>query len=130
MRGWRLAGTEQDSGTQADGEVIRLHLNSFDPPRVATGEPAQCRINPFAGKRSSLPTTSLKMSDSWGLALQAGVNYAIDRQWGLFASAARIDVKSDVEAVATMPGVPVPVSISTKIDFRPWTYQVGASYRF
>lgn len=84
----------------------------------------------FAGKRSSLPTTSLTMSDSWGLALQAGVNYAIDRQWGLFASAARIDVKSDVEAVATIPGVPVPVSIKTSIDFRPWTYQIGASYRF
>jgi outer membrane protein len=84
----------------------------------------------FAGKRSSLPTTSLKMSDSWGLALQAGVNYALDRQWGLFASVARVDVKSDVTAVATIPGVPVPVSVTTSIDFRPWTYQAGASYRF
>ena len=34
------------------------------------------------------------MSDSTGLALQAGVNYAISKDWGLFASIAKIDVKS------------------------------------
>lgn len=84
----------------------------------------------FTGIRSSLNTKSLSMSDSWGLALQGGVSYAINKEWGLFASVARIDVESDVEAVAVIPGVPVDVTVRTTVDFKPWTYTAGVFYRF
>ncbi|MBX3633983.1 MAG: OmpW family protein [Rubrivivax sp.] len=84
----------------------------------------------FTGVRSSLPASRLKMSDSWGPAVQVGLSYALAREWGLFASVARVWVKSDVEAVVNLPNVPVPVSVKTTVDFRPWTYSAGAFYRF
>ncbi len=76
----------------------------------------------FTDIKSSL-APQVDMSDSWGLALQAGINYAIDKQAGLFASIARIDVKSDIVAVAS-------TVLTTSIDFKPVTYSFGAYYRF
>ncbi|MBX3600872.1 MAG: OmpW family protein [Rubrivivax sp.] len=84
----------------------------------------------FSGIRSSLPVSKLTMSDSWGPAVQVGIGYAFARQWGMFASVARIWVESDVEAVVNLPAVPVPVTVRTTVDFRPWTYTAGVYYRF
>jgi outer membrane protein len=76
----------------------------------------------FVSIKSKL-APSVEMSDSVGLAVQAGVDYAINRQWGLFASVAAVQVKSDLVAVAS-------TVLTTTIDFRPITYSVGLSYRF
>lgn len=76
----------------------------------------------FASVRSTL-APQVEMSDSVGLAVQAGVNYAVNKQWGLFASVARVDVKSDLVAVAS-------TVLTTTIDFKPVTYSFGAWYRF
>ena len=77
----------------------------------------------FTDIKTSLPVDKVEMSDSWGWAVQAGFDYQITPQWGLFASIARVDVKSDL--VAT--GVTV---LTTTIDFKPITYAFGVSYRF
>jgi len=84
----------------------------------------------FTDIRSSLPTSKLEMSDSWGWAVQAGLSYAVRKDWGLFVSVTRLDVKSDVDAIATIPGVPVPVEVKTTIDLKPITYSLGLWYRF
>jgi outer membrane protein len=76
----------------------------------------------FVGIKSKL-ATDVRMSDSVGLAAQAGVDYAIDKQWGLFASVAALKVKSDLVAVGT-------TVLQTTIDFRPLVYSAGVSYRF
>ena len=52
----------------------------------------------FTDVNSSL-APDVKMGSSTGLALQAGLNYAITRTVGLFASIAKINVKSKVVAV-------------------------------
>jgi hypothetical protein len=36
----------------------------------------------------------------------------------------------DVDAIATIPGVPVPVEVRTTIDLKPITYSLGLWYRF
>ncbi len=77
----------------------------------------------FTGIRTTLPATSVSMSDSWGWALQGGVNYAVSARWGLFASVARLDVKSDVVAVNS-------TVLTTTVDFRPVTYAAGVWLRF
>lgn len=77
----------------------------------------------FTGIETSLPDTSVSMSDSWGWAVQAGLNYAAARNWGLFASIARVDVKSDLVAVGN-------TVLTTTIDFKPVTYSAGAWFRF
>lgn len=63
------------------------------------------------------------MSDSTGWAAQAGVDYALTRQWGLFASVAALKVRTKVVA----SGAAV---LQTTIDFRPIVYSLGVSYRF
>jgi outer membrane protein len=65
----------------------------------------------------------VNLSSSWGLAAQAGIDYAINPQWGLFASVAKVQVKSDLVAVGA-------AVLQTTIDFRPVTYAAGLSYKF
>lgn len=65
----------------------------------------------------------VQLSDSWGAAAQAGIDYAIDKRWGVFASVAVLKVKSDL--VATGATV-----LQTTIDFRPIVYSAGVAYRF
>ncbi len=66
---------------------------------------------------------NVEMGDSTGLAAQLGVDFAVDKNWGVFASVARVNVKSKL--VATGATV-----LQTTIDFRPTTYSLGVSYRF
>lgn len=65
----------------------------------------------------------VKLSDSAGLLVHGGVDWAINKDWGLFASVARVDVKSNLTATGA-------VVLRTTIDFRPWTYEAGFSFRF
>lgn len=76
----------------------------------------------FQGARSKL-APDVKMSDSVGPVVQAGLSYAMSKNWGGFASIARVDVQTRVVAVAS-------TVLTTDIDFRPWTYSAGLWYRF
>ncbi|MGZ5239141.1 MAG: OmpW/AlkL family protein [Caldimonas sp.] len=76
----------------------------------------------FTSVKSSL-ASDVKMGDSTGLALQAGINYAITKDIGAFASVAKLNVKSKVVAA----GASV---ITTTVDFRPIVYSAGVSYQF
>ena len=76
----------------------------------------------FTDVKSSL-APNVQMGSSTGLALQAGINYALTKDVGLFASIAKINVKSKV--VATGATV-----LQTTVDFRPIVYSAGVSYQF
>lgn len=76
----------------------------------------------FTGIRSRL-APQVEMSDSWGWAAHVGVDYAINKQWGLYGSYGKERVKSDLVAVAS-------TVLTTTINFRPTTYAFGVSYRF
>lgn len=65
----------------------------------------------------------VSLSDSWGWAAHAGLDWSLDKRWGLFASVSALKVKSDLVAV----GANV---IQTTIDFRPLVYSAGVSYRY
>jgi outer membrane protein len=71
--------------------------------------------NPFGWK--------VEMSDSTGLAAHAGVEWALRRDWGLWASVAAVKVESDL--VATGATV-----LQSTIDFRPITFGAGLYMRF
>ncbi len=76
----------------------------------------------FTGIRSSL-APRVAMGDSTGWAVQAGVDYAIDRRWGLFGSVAALRVRSKLVATGS-------TVLQTTIDFRPVVYSFGAAVRF
>ncbi len=77
----------------------------------------------FTGIETALPGKA-ELGDSTGLALQAGIDWSLGPNWGLWASAAKLKVKSKL--VATTPTT----VLTSTIDFRPTTWQFGASYRF
>ena len=76
----------------------------------------------FTSVKSKL-SSDAKLGDSYGLALQLGANYAVNRDWGLFASVARLDVKSKLVATGS-------TVLTTTIDFRPLVYSVGGYWQF
>jgi outer membrane protein len=76
----------------------------------------------FTNVKSTL-ASEVELSDSTGLAIQAGFDYAFSKEWGMFASIAKVWVKSKLVASGS-------TVLTTTIDFRPITYSIGASYRF
>jgi len=76
----------------------------------------------FSDIQSTL-APKVEMSDSFGMALQAGVNYTLSKQWGVFGSISAIDVSSKLVATGN-------TVLTTTIDFRPIVYTIGTSYRF
>ena len=65
----------------------------------------------------------VKLRDSVGLAGHVGLDYALSKDWGLFASFGMANVKSKL--VATGATV-----LQSTIDFRPRTYAAGAYFKF
>lgn len=63
------------------------------------------------------------MTDSWGLAAHAGIDWALSKRMGLYASIARVDVRTELMAVGNSV-------LTTSIDFRPWTYSAGLRVSF
>jgi outer membrane protein len=115
-----------DNVLSAKNVAPTLLFNYYFGEPTATWRPylgAGVNYTHFTDIRTSLPVQSVDMSDSWGLAVQAGINYAADRNWGLFASIARVDVKTDLVAVGS-------TVLTTTIDFKPITYSFGVWYRF
>jgi outer membrane protein len=65
----------------------------------------------------------VSLSDSLGLAAHAGLDVALSKNWGLYASAAASEVKSDLQAVGA-------TVLKSSISFRPRVYSAGVVYRF
>ena len=103
--------------------TLLLNYHFFSPtdalrPYVGAG----INYTRFTSVHSSL-APDVQLGYSTGLAIQAGVNYAITKDVGLFASIAKLDVKSKVVAV----GANV---LTATVDFRPITYTAGVTWRF
>ncbi len=103
--------------------TVLLNYHFFSPgdtwrPYIGAG----INYTRFTNVKSSL-APDVKMGSSTGLALQAGINYAITKDIGLFASIAKVNVKSKVVAVSS-------TVLTTTVDFRPLVYSAGVSYQF
>ena len=103
--------------------TLLLNYHFFGPdtalrPYVGAG----INYTKFTDVQSSL-ASNVQMGSSTGLALQAGINYALTKDVGLFASIAKINVKSKVVA----SGATV---LQTTVDFRPIVYSAGVSFQF
>ncbi|MFP5440142.1 MAG: OmpW/AlkL family protein [Gammaproteobacteria bacterium] len=69
--------------------------------------------------------TSLELDESLGLALQAGIDYAVNDKWMLNAAVWNIDI--DTEADVRVNGV---TAVVVDVEIDPWVYMIGAGYRF
>lgn len=69
--------------------------------------------------------SDLSLDDSWGAALQIGMDYKIDEKWMLNAAVWKMDI--DTTATARLGGT---TKIKVDVDIDPWVYMVGVGYRF
>ncbi|MBV6272989.1 OmpW family protein [Alcaligenaceae bacterium CGII-47] len=69
----------------------------------------------------ALAGSSLRLSDSWGLAAQIGVDVKLSERWFLNADIRYVDISSDVRLNGAYIG-------KARID--PWAATVGVGYRF
>ena len=68
--------------------------------------------------------TNIKMDDTYGLALQAGVDIMINRNWGAFIDVKKAFLRTD--ARGTLGGAP----IQAKVVLDPLVVHSGVTYRF
>lgn len=74
--------------------------------------------------------SNLSLSNSWGWAAQAGLDYQMNRNWLVNASVWYAKINTDVKFNYKLleSGAQVPVTIETDID--PWVYMVSVGYTF
>jgi len=65
--------------------------------------------------------TDLELDPSFGFAVEAGMDYAINAQWGVGLSAFYIDIETDAEANGD--------ELDT-VEIDPWVLLLSGSYKF
>lgn len=80
----------------------------------------------LAGLGGPLPM-KLKLDDSWGAAVQLGVDFAVSERWHVNASVRWIDI--DTEATFRARGLGTVIAVD-KVEIDPWVYQINLGYRF
>jgi outer membrane protein len=123
----------QASGSVAFlGEV--LSARSVSPTLLMTYHFGQAgdTVRPYVGMGLSYTRFSdvkspygwqVSLSESLGFAGHAGLDVALAKNWGVYASAAVSEVKTDLQAVGA-------TVIKSRISFRPRIYSAGVFYRF
>lgn len=66
----------------------------------------------------------LKLDDSWGVAFELGMDYALSDRWVVNAAVWYIDI--DTDAKFNFPGA----EVKTKVDIDPLVYMLGIGYKF
>lgn len=79
----------------------------------------------LAGAAGPVPL-DLSLDSSWGLALQAGVDYMVDTKWHVNASVRWIDINTDATFKSSL-GDTITVK-NVQID--PWVFQLNVGYTF
>lgn len=73
---------------------------------------------------NALKLNSLRLDDSWGFAMQAGMDYRINKNWLLNMSVWYMDISTKVKFNAGA----TPMAVKTRLD--PWVFMFSAGYRF
>ncbi|UVE17308.1 outer membrane beta-barrel protein [Pseudomonas sp. LS44] len=79
----------------------------------------------LTSQRESQGFSNLELDDSWGLAMQAGVDYMLTDHMLLNASVWYMDI--DTTASTDLAGVG---KVKVDVDVDPWVYMVGVGYKF
>jgi outer membrane protein len=74
-------------------------------------------------------SADLNLDDSFGYALQAGVDVPIDEHWAINAGVWYIDLGTTAEITAKADGVTA-AKVKFDVDIDPWVYNIGIAYKF
>jgi outer membrane protein len=81
-------------------------------------------VHAFIFKSFDGSVTQLKVNDNWGYALQAGVEYRLNRKWEAFVDYKRVWL--DVKATGQLAGAPV----RARVTLNPDVVSAGLKYHF
>jgi len=100
--------------------MLQYHFTDLGPFKPYVGVGVNYTV--FFNEKAKGGFTSFDLKDTFGLALQAGVDYMIDEHWG---------VNFDVKKIFLEPKVKVNNGlISGKVKIDPWLIGAGVTYRF
>jgi outer membrane protein len=103
--------------------------DSFNPALTGPSSPTIVSISDGTTTTpigAPLDAGDLNLDNSWGLSAQVGVDYQIDENWSINASARYIDI--DTKASFTAVGGTVPGHVSVDVD--PMVYSLMLGYKF
>ncbi len=102
--------------------------DSFNPALTGPDSPTIVSISDGTTTPVGAPldASDLNLHNSWGLSAQVGVDYQVDENWSINASARYIDI--DTKASFTAVGGAVPGHVSVDVD--PMVYSLMVGYKF
>lgn len=77
-----------------------------------------------SGAKSALGANNLSLDDSFGLAVEAGLDWRLNKSWVVNASVWRVQIETDA-TLNTALG-----KVKTEVTIDPWVYMVGVGYKF
>lgn len=99
------------------------NLGAFEP-YVGAGVNYTSFIDSELPAPAAVTINSIDYGDSWGPALQIGVDYRLDDHWSLNLDARRIWINTDV-SMETSAG-----PVTADVDIDPWVITTAIGYRF
>ncbi|MDI4666796.1 OmpW family protein [Xanthobacter autotrophicus] len=105
--------------------TLQYHFTDFGPFKPYIG--AGVNYTVFFNQDAKNPAfSSVDVHDAWGLALQAGFDWMIDRHWGI-----NFDVKKIfLEPSFTLQLAGSGAYLTGGADLNPWIFGTGITYRF
>jgi outer membrane protein len=116
------AGKLFDVRTLPPTLTLQYHFNTNGTIRPYVG--AGLNYTTFFDEDGTSGIKDIHLKDSWGLAANVGVDYAINKDWFVNADVKYIDM--DTTATLKAGGAPLKV----KVDIDPWVYGIGIGRRF
>jgi outer membrane protein len=74
-------------------------------------------------------SADLDLDDSFGLALQAGVDIPFNEHWALNVGVWYLDIDTTAEITAKANGATA-AKVKFDVDIDPWVYNIGVAYKF
>lgn len=103
--------------------TLQYHFTDFGPFQPYIG--AGVNYTVFYSQSVKNPAfSSIDVKDTWGIALQAGFDWMIDRHWGLNFDVKKIFLEPDFVLQAG------PAVLTGNADLNPWLIGGGVTYRF
>jgi outer membrane protein len=134
--------TGSSATTPSAGTVLSRVLPGAPPVTAVYHFTGLGAFQPYAGGGIA-PTFAFTVRDgfntggsigpSLGLVLQGGVDYMVNRNWGVFIDVKKMFAQSDGRATGINLGPPVgtiPAAASIKTNAQPWLCAMGLTYRF
>lgn len=112
-------------GQEGIQPYVGLGLNYTTFFSESTSAPFEATLGTVLGQDGPV-AADLKLDDSFGLAVEAGVDFQINEHWSINAAVWWIDI--DTTAEVTLPTVGAKTSFDVELD--PWVYNIGVAYRF